>query len=112
MSASFTVNCEGEGDRCVTEIVNLVTQEINATVIVTVPTSWWCSYLVNAIAARVPKRTDDETFVDVEFRVTNASEAGFIKEIEDMTDEQIQQLMEDFLEELDDDSEEEDNDND
>ena len=73
MSASFTVNCEGEGDRCVTEIVNLVTQEINA---------------------------------------TNASEAGFIKEIEDMTDEQIQQLMEDFLEELDDDSEEEDNDND
>jgi hypothetical protein len=112
MSAAFTVNCEGEADKLIAEVVRLVTQEINTTVTVTIPTSWWCSYLVNAIADQVPTRQDDETFVDVVFNVANASEADYINKLENMSDEDIQQMMDDFLEDLEEDSDEDDTDND
>jgi signal transduction histidine kinase len=112
MSAAFTVNCEGEGDQLITEVIRLVTEEINTTVTVTVPTTWWCSYLVNAIAAGVPTRTDDATFVDVEFHVSNQAEGSFMDQFNELSDDDIRDMMEDFLDELEDDSEDEDNNND
>lgn len=112
MNAMLTVRCEGDVESFCRKALALMEKEEPSTLQINVPNEWWARYCIDTFSVAVDELptldvTDEEDIaVDIIFNVADGS--GSLPE--QLTDEEIQELLEELMDDLKDEEEEEDDD--
>lgn len=110
MNAMMSINCEGDVEAFVRKGIDLMAREEPSTLQLTVPTEWWAQYCIGIFSEEVDKLpeldiAEDEVQVDIIFNIVNGqSDADFTQ----LSDEEMQDLIDDFLENLDEEDDDDD----
>ena len=111
MNAMLNVSCEGDAEAFCRKALDLMDKQEASTLQLNVPNEWWARYCIDIFSDAVDKlpelNTYDEetTMVDIIFNVLDGSGSP----LEMMSDEEIQDLIDELMDDL---EEEEDDDDD
>jgi hypothetical protein len=118
MNGMMNIACEGDAEAFVRKAINLMEKEEPSTLQLNVPNDWWAQYCINIFSdeaeAVLPEERKkeleaaDETHVDIIFNVASGLDTDFTQ----LTDEQVQDLIDEFLEDLDEEDDDDDDDDD
>lgn len=106
------IRCEGDAEQFARTATKLVQDKTPSTITLRVPTDWWINFTM-ALFVKESERLDipeeEETYVDVVFDVRDTRS---FRDLESLSDDEIQGLIEEFLEDLEDLEDEDKDDND
>lgn len=99
------IKCEGDVELFAATATRWITEKKTATVTLRVPNDWWINYAMSVFidaskTLDIPETEDP--YVDVMFDVVDTRMFRELDEINNLSDEEIQDLIDEFLDTLDD----------
>ena len=115
MNGMMSINCEGDVEAFVRKGLDLMTKDEPSTLQLNVPNEWWAQYCINIFSSAVDSLPslieieEDSVVVDIIFNVGDGSSNT---NFDQLSKEEIQDLIDDFIKGLENEGDDDDDDDD